>query len=122
MSEKRKSRRVTTPESLAVKDPETRVTLGFLVDLSTGGMMLTGEGPFHINKTMTIKIVLPYRVMGARHLELKAICRWKTKTPSRGMFSAGYEFPQVSAEQELMINLIQAEYVVRALPAANAPV
>ncbi len=122
MAEKRKSRRVATTEQLAVKDPQTRVTLGFLRDLSVGGMFITGQGPFSVNKPTTIKIVFPFRIMGERQLELKAVCRWRAKTPSQGMYSAGYEFVDVTAEQELVINLIQAEYLVRALPAANAAV
>lgn len=122
MADKRKSRRVPTTESLAVKDPQTRVTLGFLRDISVGGMLINGQGPFYLNKPTTIKIVFPFRIMGERHLDLKAICRWRTKTPSQGMYSAGYEFVNITAEQELVINLIQAEYLVRALPAANASV
>jgi hypothetical protein len=116
MAEKRKSRRIVAPEALPVKDSETRVTLGFLCDLSIGGMMIIGDGPFVVNKPRRIKIILPQRIMGTRHLELEAICRWKAKTPARGGFNAGYEFAALTQEQELLIALVEAEYVVRGLP------
>lgn len=119
MPEKRKTRRIAPSEMLAVKDPQTRVTLGFLRDISVGGILLEGQGPFTLNKLTRVKIVFPFRIMGERHLELDAICRWRTKTPSRGVLSAGFEFVNTTPDQELAINLLQAEYLVRALPAAG---
>ncbi len=114
--ERRKARRVVAPEALAVKYPATRVTLGLLYEISIGGMMITGNGPFVIGRPLKLKVMLPLRIMGTRHIELEAICRWKAKTASRGVFNAGFEFATLTPVQELLIALIEAEYVVRALP------
>jgi hypothetical protein len=116
MAEKRKSRRIVAPETIPVKDSSSNVTVGYLRDLSIHGMMVTGKGPFEKDQPYQLKVVLPRPVMGTRTIELRATCKWKTKTANRGVFDVGLQFPALPQDVELLIVLIQAEYAVRALP------
>jgi c-di-GMP-binding flagellar brake protein YcgR len=112
MAERRKSRRILSLESLPVRDKATGEVVGFVRDLSENGMMISGQGPFSVNRTYRLKMILLKPIMGTRQIELEAICKWKSKDPQHKAYKAGFSFSNLSAENELRILLVAAEYAV----------
>jgi hypothetical protein len=112
MTERRKSRRILSLESLPVRDKATGEVIGFVRDLSEHGMMISGQGPFAVNRSYKLKMILLKPIMGSRQIEFEAICRWKSKEPRHKAYRAGFCFANLSAENELRILLIGAEYAV----------
>ncbi len=116
MPEKRKNRRLTAPEPLAVKDGDTRLTLGFLQDISHHGLMLTGKCPFRVGASYKLKLILPKAIAGVRSVELDAVCRWVSRSNLKKAYDAGFQFVSVSADKDLVIRLLEVEYAIDALP------
>lgn len=112
MTERRKSRRVNSLESLPVRDRATGEVIGFVRDLSDHGMQISGQGPFVVNRSYKLKLILLKPVMGTRQIELGAVCKWKSKETHHKAFRAGFSFADISAENELRILLLGAEYAV----------
>jgi c-di-GMP-binding flagellar brake protein YcgR len=112
MAERRKSRRILSLESLPVRDKVTGEVIGFVRDLSEHGMMVSGQGPFAVNRSYKLKMILLKPVMGTRQIELEAICMWKSKEPRHKAYRAGFSFANLSPENELRILQIGAEYAV----------
>lgn len=116
MNERRKHRRFTAPEPLAVKESGTRLTLGFLQDISHNGLMLRGKCPFRIGATYHLKIILPKSISGSRSIEIEAVCKWVSQSNLKKAYDAGFEFTPLPTEKEIVIRLLEADYAISALP------
>ncbi|MFZ1683103.1 MAG: PilZ domain-containing protein [Candidatus Zixiibacteriota bacterium] len=116
MTEKRKDRRFTANEALAVKDASSKLTIGLLQDISHHGLLITGKGPFKVNATYKLKLMLPKSIMGHRSVEIDALCKRVAKNKEAKGFDAGFSFKTLEGDLDLVIRFLEAEYAVVAIP------
>ena len=116
MSDKRRDRRFSASEALAVKDVGSKLTIGLLQDISHSGLMITGKGPFKINTSYKLKLMLPKMIMGHRSIELEAVCKWVAKNKVAKAVDAGFAFKPLGGDLDLVVRFLEAEYAVLAIP------
>lgn len=92
MNEKRKFERIRCYYYLKVYDRDTRKDIGSVIDISTNGIKIIGEGPFTANTMYHFSIHLPKGYMSGNSVEMNAEARWCNKNPEENYYEAGFKF------------------------------
>ncbi len=83
---------------LRVFDAESGDLLGQMVDLTTDGIMVIGEGAAAPRQHYRLRMDLPRNVPMGRHLTLEARCKWCRRDPSGDFHSMGFRLQDMSPE------------------------
>ena len=105
--QKRKNCRVF----MKVVNNETDQVMGHMVNLTTEGLMLTGENEIGTGITFQLKVVLPAEVKGVRELLLTAVSRWcdpDEDTPQ--FYNTGLKVAEVSRPEVKIIKQLMKKY------------
>ncbi len=107
-SEKRKAKREQSIYYLQVMDRGGVKTIGRLVDLTTGGMMVVSEGPLVQQQSYHLQIALPREIAGATEIQFEAQCRWCRPAANTDYFDAGLQVLDIS-----MADLSRLELLIK---------
>ena len=110
-TEKRRSKRFSVVD-LDAYDKETGEHVSKMINLSHGGMLVTGEKPVEVNTLhqLTIPIRQDELDDDYKYLSVKAKCVWSTKSVDYTSFSIGFEFLDNTDAQYNLIKNMEKEF------------
>lgn len=91
MENRRQFPRKTLIHHLSVTDPETGQVIGFLENISLGGLMVLSQDPVTIGSETpkTVELVLPTDDSGGGSIELNIHSAWKLKDDNANLHATG---------------------------------
>jgi len=89
--EQRKIKRRHLIYYLEAVDRDTGQPLGFLVDITTKGVMLMSETPIEIEKMFQMKILLKTDLSAKKYLNFDAKSKWCKKSVNSEIYDTGFE-------------------------------
>ncbi|MBW8010706.1 MAG: PilZ domain-containing protein [Chloroflexi bacterium] len=107
--EKRKSRRFSVVD-LDVYGKESGEHVGKIINLSHGGMLVTGEKSIEVNTIQQLTIPFQQDEDDFMYLSVEAKCVWSTKSVDYTSFSIGFEFLDNTDEQYKLIKNMVKEF------------
>jgi hypothetical protein len=89
--------------------------LGYVVDLTLKGVMISGEKPVDVDRHLTLGIEFPESLpeMPAMRVAIVARAAWCRQDESPQYFNIGFEFIDVSPESARVIESILERYQFR---------
>ncbi|MFC1592012.1 PilZ domain-containing protein [Thermodesulfobacteriota bacterium] len=96
--EKRKLKRRHLIYYLTVQDTETNQVLGFLVDITTRGVMLMSDNPIEPGTDLSLKILLQTEMSSREYLYFDARAVWCEKSINENSYDTGLELLNVAPE------------------------
>lgn len=97
--EQRKLQRRHLIYYLTVIDTETDQALGFLVDITTNGIMLMSEAPIETGKVFHLKILLQTDLSEKQYLNFDARSKWCKNSINSDIYDTGFELLNVKVEE-----------------------
>jgi hypothetical protein len=112
MDERRKEKRKVLMTFILVHDQQRRTILGYLRDLTLQGAMVIGEHPQRVNSLLDLVFDLPTELEGVSSRRLILPARVARCLPDDAPLSyqVGFEFTQVTPEQEKIIAALLGRY------------
>ena len=108
MAEKRIFKRRELIYYMKVLERDTDKLLGYLVDVTTEGLMIMCEAPLEIEKNYALRINLRKDLSNKEHLHFDAKCKWCTKEICADFYDAGLELLRIAPEDQKEIeNIIE---------------
>lgn len=95
---------------LQVHDVDARKPLGYLIDLSRGGLMLATEGPLEIDRSYRLRIPLPIAYLGCNEIELNAVAAWSAPSMHPGYHRTGFRDLSLDPEQRDVLDRLVEDY------------
>jgi hypothetical protein len=83
---------------LSVIDTDTEKPLGFLVDITTRGIMLMSESPIEADKKYHLKLLLKTDLSKREYLNFDAECKWCKQSINSDFYDAGLELIDVDPD------------------------
>lgn len=93
-----------------VHDADGRRPLGYLVDLSRGGLMLATEQPLEANRRYRLRIPLPIAYLGRNEIELDAISAWSAPSMHPAYHRTGFRDLSLEPEQREVLDRLVEDY------------
>jgi hypothetical protein len=81
---------------LRVIDRENECLLGFLVDITTEGVMIMSEHPLPAGKKFALKIRLHSDTVEEKFLEFAAVSKWCRASVNSEFFDTGFELADIT--------------------------
>lgn len=94
----RRHERIRLIYHLRVFNAETHELLGYLVDITTSGMMLVGESPLTVGQSIRVQMELPRNVMDGGQVSFTGVVKWSRAEGSGSFYSVGLELQRVSCD------------------------
>jgi len=95
---------------ITVLDCELDENVGYLVDLTTDGLLLISDQQIELNKVFKLCLHLPVDVFGMSELNLVAESRWCKKDLNPEFYDTGFRMIEVSQQHVEKINHMIEEY------------
>ena len=95
---------------LQVTDLETGKLLGYAVDISNRGFMLTSGDSITPETAFNLKLFLPKEIQGSRYFEFSATSRWCREDETPDYYNIGFQFLSVSETGETVIRYLIDKY------------
>lgn len=95
---------------LEVHDADGRRPLGYLVDLSRGGLMLATETPLEVDRRYRLRIPLPIAYLGRNEIELDAIAAWSAPSMHPAYHRTGFRDLSLDPEQREVLDRLVEDY------------
>ncbi len=93
---------------LRVFDAETGAQLGCLTDISSAGLMVTGERPLSVDRRYRLQMRMPPGVEGGREFEFPATVAWVAGDVHPDFVDIGFRDLELTTEQRAALtNLIE---------------
>ncbi len=92
MIERRKDTRHNLILYLRVFDRDNDKLIGHVVDVSSTGMMMVSDDSFAPRDVRKLRIMLPYSVQSARHMDVDVECRWCGPDANDDFYDTGFRF------------------------------
>ncbi len=96
MVERRKHKRIKSPQLLPVLNANTSKQLGMLVDLSFSGLLMITTSDLLIDTIYQIQIVLPQLVGTSTKIEFAAEVAWADSPEENGACWTGFKIINIS--------------------------
>ncbi len=91
---------------LRVFDQDTGKLLGYIVDISTSGMMLISDQPLPVHKEYRLYVDVPQEEGQRERVFLKALSLWSSKDINPDFFDTGFRLLDLTMEQLYKVQLI----------------
>jgi len=82
--------------------------IGNLVDITPAGMMIISEEPIKTTDKLSLKIVLPRKIMDKDFIEVDAKCLWSKNGINPVLFDSGFQFTSLEKTDREIIENISA--------------
>ena len=96
--DKRKLKRRHLIYYLTVLERDTDVVVGYLVDITTKGIMIMSDNKVEPGTTLHLKILLQTEMSDKEYLHFDARSKWCEKSPSGNSYDSGLELLNVKPE------------------------
>ncbi|MEI6126781.1 MAG: hypothetical protein WCQ99_09555 [Pseudomonadota bacterium] len=96
--DKRKLKRRHLIYYLHVKDRATDKTLGYLVDITTRGILIMSEAPLEVQQTYHLKLLVQTDGDTAKYLNFDAQSKWCVSSVNTDFYDTGLELLNLTAE------------------------
>ena len=96
-------------KALAVADSNTLETIGALLNLSFGGMLVESQKPFKQDALSKFRIQLDESFLGSSYFDFDVECVWCEHDPS-GVYQTGFAFLPSSGNHIIAIDQINARF------------
>jgi len=96
--QKRKLKRRHLIYYLKVREQATDAPVGYLVDITTGGIMIMSETPIDVNKSFKLKIMLQTDAGDRKYLNFDAVSKWCRQSINSDFFDVGFELLDAGPE------------------------
>lgn len=97
MAEKRRLKRRHLIFYLRVIEKDSNALLGFLVNITTQGIMMMSEAPLATGRIFHLKVLVDAEQVGEKYLEFKAVSRWCQPSVNSNFYDTGFELIDISA-------------------------
>jgi len=104
--EKRKLKRRHLIYYLKVKDRDTEKSIGFLVDITTQGIMLMSEFPLDVGTTYHLKVLVQSEEDETKYLFFDAKSKWCERSVNTDFYDSGLELINVAPDDFIQIQKI----------------
>ena len=104
MQEKRKLQRKKLVIYLGVYSGESKIPLGFVVDIHSAGLMLRSDCPIETKKTFTLRMELPQQISQQNRVDFSAECIWCEKEEDMDFYKTGFRIMNPNEELLGIIN------------------
>ena len=102
MLERRSSERRDLIYYLRVLDRNNSQLIGYAANISTEGVMLIGKRPIRTAATLPLRIFLPGKIDGKKHLDFEAVSKWCRRNGNSDYFDCGLKLDGI-AQDDLAI-------------------
>ena len=117
MSERRKEERRRLVTFAPVYDLQKGGLLGYVGDLNLLGMMLLGKTPMELERHLTLAVKFPETPeTPATRVTIPARVAWCRQEKESTFFNTGFEFIDLTADNQMIIEAILARYQFRREP------
>jgi len=117
MSDQRKTERKKLIKFTPVYEYQKNRVLGYLGDLTLQGAMMLGEKPMEVNQTLTLVIEFNETPeTPATRVVQPARVAWCRQEKDSSFFNTGFEFIDLTADNQMIIEAILARYQFRREP------
>ena len=99
----RRQERTRLIYSLRLFLAETRVLLGYLVDITPEGIMVIGDQPQEAGARLALEMDLPKNVMNGGQLSFQGEIKWCREDNDDGLFTLGIRLLKMAAESQALI-------------------
>jgi uncharacterized protein YjbI with pentapeptide repeats len=100
VSNKRRNRRVRMMQPLQTYDLRSNQHIGFIIDISSGGIRLSSLQPLPIDASFPFRVLLPNDGQEGRSIDLDVKSVWCRKMGDSGEFNTGFQFIRLSSEAQ----------------------
>lgn len=114
MRERRQKDRYQLMFHVQVVDADTDDPVGYLVDISHGGMMLASEEPLEIGRRYRMRVPLPIAYLGYREIRLDAIAAWTAPSLHPAFHRTGLRDLELEPAQREVLDRLVDDYHLRA--------
>ncbi len=94
---------------LRVMEQDLNEVIGYLVDITTHGIMIMSESPIDPGVTMKLKVLLQTDMSEKEYLNFGAKCKWCKKSINDISYDVGFELLDVSGDDFKDIEQIISE-------------
>ncbi len=94
---------------LQVYNQVTDKPIGYIVNISTHGMMLVSSTQLLAHAVFSLQIRLPTLINGKKKIDFEALSHWCKPDVEPGCFDTGFSFTQPSEELQTLVSAL-AEY------------
>ena len=98
MKEYRKHKRETLVSCFEVFEANQQFFIGYLAEISNGGMMLMTDNSYEVQHSAQISILLPEDVEDGGKIEVVAKSVRCDNDPDLSLFNIGFQFEDISSE------------------------
>ena len=109
MSEKRVIERHHLPYYLQVYNRVTNKPLGYIVNISSQGMMLVSKNRLLTHAIFDMQIKLPVAIDGSKRIDFEALSHWCHPDVTPGCYDTGFSFNNPPEELKSLVKAL-AEY------------
>jgi hypothetical protein len=113
MQERRKIQRKDLLLYARVFDKEKGDLLGYLSNITTGGIMLVSERPIAVGVDFQILIELPLDISTREYLDLRARSLWCQRDINPEFYDTGFNLVNVSLRDSQTIERVIRDYSIR---------
>jgi hypothetical protein len=110
MNERRKQTRRLLTYFSRVIDCDSRQLLGYLVDMTTDGIMIIGNFPLRANALFRLRIDLPENYSDKNQIEFKAKVVWNQPDPDPELHRTGFVFQDKTADDIALLEDLITKY------------
>ena len=108
MDRKRESERRDLKVFLKVYDDKTNQQLGYVVNVTDKGIMITHAQPIDVIADFQLKLALSAEIKGKKELHFTAQSRWTGKDSESDFYNTGFQFIDPSPpDPKIIESLIQ---------------
>ncbi|RFA26978.1 hypothetical protein CAI21_15550 [Alkalilimnicola ehrlichii] len=108
--EERKVQREIVNRYLKVFDENDNRFIGYLVDITPMGAMLQSNDPIEPNTPYRLRVELPEKIDGRRHITVEARSVWDKKETNALFYHTGFEFESSDKAEEVRIRHLMDAY------------
>lgn len=119
MSNQRRIQRHQLPYYLNVFNRHTDKPLGFIGNLSEGGLMLISRYPMMLQERFDMRLKIPGQVGQLRFVDFSAISLWSREDVTPGSYDTGFEL--ITPPAEIMEMIAALHHYFSFQPSPHAP-
>lgn len=101
--EHRQRPRKNTPHLVKALDVNTNRTLGRVVDITAGGMMLVTKNPIAVGDRFNFRIILPVMVHYRTEVDVEAEAMWAKRDENPEFHKTGFRFVNLPGEDGYLL-------------------
>jgi len=116
MHERRKLKRKHLRHHLMIFDRNTDELTGYLVDLTTEGIMLTSKSPVKLGATFNLRMALPDKIRGSWQFTFDARSVWSRKDAITGFYKTGFRVLDLANGNSETIRILLHEFGAQGRP------